>query len=293
MKILITGMNGFVGSMLSQSLIELKHEVYGMDLINSGKNNFSVDIADFKSVFRSIKDIAPDFIFHLAAISRVDFYDLNKIFETNITGTSNILSASIKIKKTPKILFVSSSHVYGNVEQSSQPISEDLMMNPVNFYGASKAAAENIVKAFHHEFGLPVTIARPFNHTGRTQPKNFVIPKIINAFRERLKDIELGNINVVRDFLDVRDVVNAYIKLMNNFQDGKVLNIASGKGYSIAEIISLLEKRTGHKINIIKRKDLLRNNEISTSIGSYKKIKDLLNWKPIHSISETLDWMLS
>jgi GDP-6-deoxy-D-talose 4-dehydrogenase len=292
MKILITGINGFVGKTLHKVLEKRGEEVYGLDIEGNETNIFQVDISDQDQVTECITNVSPDFIFHLAAVSRVDLNNPQEIFKINFNGTINLLFASIKLKKVPRFLFVSSSQVYGIVDKLKQPLSEDVPANPVNMYGASKAAGENAVVAFHHEYDLPVVIARPFNHTGRWQALNFIVPKLVYAFKEKKSEIKLGNIQVYRDFLDVRDVVNAYIKIMDNFYSNEVYNISSEKYILILEIISLLKEITGHDPEIITDDGFLRKNEIVYALGDSSKIKKQLNWVPKYSLTETLKWML-
>ena len=119
------------------------------------------------------------------------------------------------------------------------------------------------------------------------------MPKIVNAFRNREKSIHLGNIDTVRDFLDVRDVVNAYVRLIDNFQPGEIFNIASSRGIIIRDVIAALEKLAGYSIEIIQEEKFCRNSEIQAPIGDFSKINRMLGWSPVYEFSETLEWMLS
>jgi len=220
MKVFITGINGFVGTILKARLLEKGIDVYGICIKESSEKIFSCDITDAELTAKVLLQISPDIIIHLAAISRVDFENPGELYSSNVTGTLNLLSAACRLNRKPGFIFVSSSQVYGSVEKIEQPISETCMVNPVNHYGASKAAAENLVMAFRKEYGIPALIARPFNHTGRGQTEHFVIPKIVKAFRERRGEITLGNIDVIRDISDVRDVVNSYALMIENIKDG-------------------------------------------------------------------------
>lgn len=294
MKVLITGINGFVGKILQKELITRSHEVYGIDYKSDSDMVFSADLRDYDSIKSIINDIKPDKIVHLAAVSRVDFENVNEIYEINVNGTLNLLKASVSSGGAIPLLFVSSSQVYGNPElEHGEVISEEFKVSPVNHYGASKAAAENIAMAFYHENKVPLSIVRPFNHTGAGQTVNFVVPKIANAFRQRDESINLGNIDTVRDFLDVRDVVSAYISLIENFQEGEIFNIASGRGIVIRDIIGILQKIAGYEIEIIQEERFCRKNEISAPIGDFSKINNILGWNPRYEFTETLEWMLS
>jgi len=293
MKVLISGINGFVGGVLRKSLEKKGHQVYGIDVKSRDPNVYPLDIADRSAVTGCLQEISPDFIYHLAAISHVDYGNPSILYNTNINGTINLLTASVNLKERPKFLFVSSCQVYGIVDDSMQPITEKTEVKPVNHYGASKAAAEHIARVFHAVYDLPMAIVRPFNHTGRGQSPDFIIPKIIQAIKNKKHEIELGNLAVTRALLDVRDVVAIYIKLMEQFPDGKIFNIAGGKGYKISDIIHLIQETTGISLRIKTTESLLRKNEITKLVGDGTALKETYNWQPAYSIKETLEWLLS
>ncbi len=294
MKVLVTGINGFVGKILHSELLSSSHEVFGIDIESASENINAADLRDSGAITGIVQDIKPDRIVHLAGIARVDSENINEIYEINVNGTLNVLNAAISGGNNIPFLLVSSSQVYGNPDlQKEQFITEDFPVAPVNHYGASKAAAENIAMAFSHDNKLPVAIARPFNHTGAGQTPAFVVPKIVNAFRNREKSIHLGNIDTVRDFLDVRDVVNAYVRLIENFQPGEIFNIASSRGIIIRDVIAALEKLAGYSLEIIQEEKFCRNSEIQAPIGDFSKINRMLGWSPVYEFSETLEWMLS
>jgi nucleoside-diphosphate-sugar epimerase len=292
MRILITGINGFVGRILSKELLSQGNEVFGIDIQGNSSNIHTGDITDPKSIIRIAREIEPDIIIHLAAISKVDFKDPALLYTINVSGTLNVLTAAVNCRKIPSFLYVSSSQVYGIVDESKQPINEDISVNPVNHYGASKAAGESLCRAFMNEYGMPLVIARPFNHIGVGQDPHFVVPKIIQGFKENVKFLNLGNIDTERDFLDVRDVADAYMKIMLNFKSGSIYNISSGHGIKISDIISKLKNITNTNIKIKKEDLLLRKNEIKISIGNSTKLKNDLGWENRHSIGDTLNWML-
>ncbi len=292
MKVLITGINGFVGRILSKIFISRGHEVYGIDIQGNNSNISAGDITDPESIIRITGEIGPDIIVHLAAISKVDFKNPSLLYKINVTGTLNVLTAAVNCRKIPSFLYVSSSQVYGIVNESEQPINEDMPVNPVNNYGASKAAGECICRAFMNEYEMPLVIVRPFNHIGLGQDPHFVVPKIVQGFKEKKPYLELGNIETERDFLDVRDVADAYIRIIENFKSGSTYNISSGCGIKISDIISKLENLIDEKIEIKKGDDFIRKNEIKKSIGSSGKIKTDLGWRKKYSINDTLKWML-
>ena len=293
MNILITGINGFVGRSLQRALEDKGYRVSGIDVRSNDSCVHACDITDQAAVMRCFEELAPDFIFHLAAISRVDYTNPTLLYSINVTGTLNCLTAACRLKKKPQFLLVSSAQVYGIVDDSSQPISEQTPSRPVNHYGASKASAENLAQVFHHEYDLPVSIVRPFNHIGRGQDPHFVIPKIMKSIRDKNSSIQLGNLSVIRDFLDVRDVVDAYIRIMEHFNNGSVYNIASGTGCRLSDIVALIQEVAHVQLNIQRIDSLLRKNEIVKSIGDSSAFKKDYNWQPRYSIRESLEWILS
>lgn len=293
MNILITGINGFVGTILRRMLEEKNYRVCGIDVRSGDASVHAVDITDQAAVMRCIGELSPDFIFHLAAISRVDYTNPSLLYAINVMGTLNLLTAASLLEKKPGFLLVSSSQIYGIVDNPSLPIKETSPIRPVNHYGASKASAEHLVQVFHHEYGLPVTIVRPFNHIGRGQDPHFVISKIVKSIKEKKTDIQLGNLDVMRDFLDVRDVGDAYIRIMEKFDDGGIYNIASGSAYKLSDLVALIEEIAGIKLNIHHTDSLYRKNEIVKAIGDCTAFRNQYNWHPVHSIRDSLEWILS
>ena len=292
MRALVTGINGFAGRHLRLELEKRGHEVWGIDTYEAGTGITAADILDAGKIKNIIKELSPEVVIHLAAISSVDHKDPSAVYNVNFNGTLNLLSACVGARVLSKFLFVSSSQAYGNVDADKLPIDESFPLDPVNHYGAGKAAAEMAVRAFSAEYGLPFVIARPFNHTGPGQTDRFVVPKIVSAFRRRDESIELGNTDTVRDYTDVRDVVKAYAGLMENFQSGEVYNISGGRGLTVAEIFKKVTQITGHNMKIIRHDSLVRGNEIRNVIGCYDKLKISTGWQPELPLETTLRDML-
>ncbi|HOD13427.1 MAG TPA: GDP-mannose 4,6-dehydratase [Spirochaetota bacterium] len=292
-NILITGINGFVGSILRRSLEVKGYHVFGMDTESRDTAVRQTDITNLPAVMKCMEELSPDFVFHLAAISRVDSVDPSLLYAINVNGTMNLLSAAVSMKKKPGFLLVSSSQVYGIVDASLQPITEDTPLRPVNHYGASKASAEHIANVFRIEHGLPLVIVRPFNHTGRGQNPHFIIPKIVSAVREKKQGLELGNLSVIRDFMDVRDVTDAYIRLMERLPDGEIFNVASGTGYRLSDLLTMIQELSKTTLDIKHSDSLLRKNEIIKAIGDSSALQQCLNWRPAYSIRDTLEWLLT
>ncbi len=292
MKVLITGVNGFVGRHLFRELKSGNTEVCGIDTESFSSDTIAVNILDQHLLDKVIKSTCPDYIIHLAAIASVDHSNISRIYDINFHGTLNLLYSCYKLNKKPGFLFISSSQVYGNVSEERLPIDESFPVNPVNHYGASKASGEMAVKAFSAEYGIEYVIARPFNHTGPGQSDRFVVPKIINAFKKRDKAIELGNIDTARDYTDVRDVVKAYCSIISDFRPGEVYNISSGTSRTVREIFNLMKKLSGHEMDIIQKDVLVRKNEIMSITGNAGTIKSAIGWESRIEIEETLLSML-
>lgn len=293
MKIFITGILGFVGTYLSRQLIKEGHDVWGIDRASAPPKVSSVDLCNKDVLLDVMQKVNPDYVYHLAALSQVGIKgDTSLLYRINIDGTRNILEVCALQEKKPRCIFISSSQVYGNVREEDLPTTEMTPIDPVNHYGASKAAGEMLVKAFGKEEGLEYVIFRPFNHTGPGQSEYFVVPKIVAAFKSGKDSIRLGNVNTERDFTDVRDVVRAYTCVTKNFPAGETFNIASGKTVKIQEIITILEVLTKRKIIIEHEDGLFRKTEIMSMYGSFEKIKNYLGWEPKIEFSKTLEDML-
>jgi nucleoside-diphosphate-sugar epimerase len=288
LRILITGIGGFVGKVLREALVKRGHEVFGIDIKSNGSNCFNVNLLSSADLDRCVAEVCPEVVIHLAAIANVDYNNVLSIYDVNLKGTINLVSSCVKLDNKPRFLFISSSQVYGAVDVSSLPIDESFPVNPVNHYGASKAAAETVISAFGKESGLEYTIARPFNHTGVNQEPSFVVPKIVAHFKERKSEISLGNIDTIRDISDVRDVAAAYILMVEKFTNRSIYNISSGNGIRIKDIVTAMQDISGHQIRIMQKDYLKRENDIGSVIGNSTKIRSLTGWKPAFSFTDTI-----
>lgn len=297
MKILVTGAAGFVGHYLTTSLAGGSLHVIATD-ITPGENIHACDITDFSAVKKLVTDTTPDIIFHLAAVSHVRGSEPRTMHEINLSGTINLLEAASALESSPHFIFASSSQVYGAVKKDKLPLAETSLPAPVNHYGASKAAAEQMVSGYAHENHFPATILRPFNHTGPGQALNFLVPKLVDAFARRKPSITLGNLNVSRDISDVRDIIRAYTDVIDKTDRRsagtvETCNICSEKPIALQEIFDRLVEITGHRPAVESAANLQRRNDMDIVYGSAEKFKNEFNWKPRHDIIETLKWMLN
>ena len=256
MRVLITGIEGFTGNYLEKFLLSKNFDVYGTTIERPTKpTHFKCDITNIEEVQSLISHLNPDYIINLAAISFVAANPM-KMYEVNVFGTLNILDALITLKQSPKkIILASSAAVYGNQEGI---LSENLSPSPINHYGNSKLAMENMAKNYFDR--LRILIVRPFNYTGLGQENHFLIPKIASHFRAKKKTIELGNTHVFREYNNVKDVVEAYVKLMTSDLNAETFNLCTGKSYSISQIISTLVEMSKHNIEVNTNPKFVRKN---------------------------------
>ena len=279
MRILVTGINGFTGSHLKPELEAHGHTVKGLYSNLTEPEAISTEIAKLK----------PEAVVHLAGISYVGHGNVREFYEVNLIGTQNLLEALDKhAPDVRSILLTSSGNIYGN--QVEDDLSEEIIPCPTNDYAVSKLAMEKMAQLWVDR--LPLFIVRPFNYTGIGQKQQFLVPKIIAHFRKQKSTIELGCLDVWREFGDVRTVVDIYRRLVELCPLGNTLNVCTGQTHSLREVISLCEKITGHSIKIQINADFVRSNEVILLRGSNDRLKKIIKeWKSF-SLEETLTWML-
>lgn len=282
-KALITGINGFVGPFLKKELEEHGYEVYGFDLsIDDDKTDdqgdgirrvFACDITDVDAVAQIVEEVKPDYIFHLAGFSSVSkSFDMPELCEKiNVGGTKNLFDAVTKARIKPRILIVSSAEVYGKTEVI--PINEGQEPRPLSPYGKSRLEMERISFSSDQD----VVVSRSFNHTGPRQSDKMVIP----SFKKQVKDgkegdtILVGDLSIIRDFSDVRDVVRAYRILLEKGKEKEIYNVGSGKGYKLADLLNKLIKDSGKYLKIKVDENKLRKVNIPELVADTSKIKKL------------------
>ena len=280
-KVWLIGADSFTGVHL---IPKLKSANYTVDILE-------VDITDAQQVKEAVLKLQPDYIINLAAISFVPDGEDESIYAVNTFGPQNILKACSKALKAPKnIILASSANIYGI--QEKEQVDEDCTPNPINHYGCSKWSMEQIAQTYSEQ--LNVTITRPFNYTGRGQNSKFLVPKIVEHFKQKAPLLKLGNIDVSRDFSDVRWISEAYTNLLSIPTKGITrINLCSGKLISIREIIEALQKITGHQMDIETDLGLVRKVDIERQYGKNNKLFSLVpNLSPAIELYETLKWML-
>jgi len=287
----ITGINGFTGNYLSKYLSSLGWKVYGLSnqtMYNSFEClHANINEKDQIKVF--LEEKKPDYIFHLAGISFVGHTPIKDFYEVNTIGTEQLLQAIVESKIEPKkVILASSATIYGT--QNTNELSEELIPNPSNHYALSKFAMEQIAKNYFDI--LPIIITRPFNYSGFGHSENFVIPKIAKHFIEKKSEIELGNIDTLREYNDVRWVAEVYRTLAESNATDYVVNICSGQTHSIREIIKIFEAIFSHKIIVKQNPKFVRKNEIHELKGSTKILKSHCKIKS-NEIEDLIRWMIA
>lgn len=296
-RMLVTGVGGFTGKHLIAQMRSRFPDVEINGLVRSESPPLDgvavqhvCDLNDPVAVQALVHAVKPDQVVHLAGAAFVGRADVEAFYRTNLLGTRNLLDALAQLDRSPSaILLASSANVYGN--QRFGAISEDMTPDPVNDYGVSKVGMEYVSRLYSGR--LPIIITRPFNYTGIGQSPEFLISKIVDHVRRREPEITLGNTDVARDFSDVRDVVGAYLRLLQNPQAiGQVVNICSGQAYRLDEILDIVKELSGHDFTIVIDQKLVRANEIKELWGDRTKLDSLVQSHEKTPLRDTLEWML-
>jgi nucleoside-diphosphate-sugar epimerase len=226
---------------------------------------------------------------HLAAISFVGHAMASAFYDINVIGTLNLLDALAASTQLRAVLLASSANVYGNCEQS--PITEMQPAAPINHYSMSKLAMEYMARTYLDR--LPLFFVRPFNYTGPGQAVSFVIPKLVDHFARDAGSVELGNLDVAREFNDVRDVCEAYLRLLDKAIPGETYNVCSGHPVTLKSVIALLSKMSSNTLEVRVNPAFVRPNEIHRLCGSPAKLIETVGTIPLHSLESTLRSMLT
>ncbi|GGD09532.1 GDP-mannose 4,6-dehydratase [Aquisalinus flavus] len=291
-RVLVTGAGGFTGTHLLHELRKLDCEIHatGRDTGAGVPATWhTLDLRDEAAVTALVKQVQPDYVFHLAAISFVAHDRPVEIYEVNVLGTENLLKAlAQECPDLHKVLVASSANIYGN--PATDPVSEETPLAPVNHYGCSKVSMEFIARTYADD--VPMVMTRPFNYTGKGQSEKFLVPKMVKHFRERQPTIELGNTDIIRDISDVRDVVQDCLSLAASDSRGESFNLCRGEGVALKEIISILQDVTGHQIEIQVNPAFVRASDIKRLVGDRGKLDGAIGQRDRIAFEETLAWML-
>lgn len=298
-KVMITGFNGFVGyhfvNYLEANCIE--SYILGLD-ISESKDRYSsfkyisvktinLNMLDQVALERIVADFKPEYVLHLASFSSVSFSWKNPVlsFNNNMNIFLNLVESIRKISFPCRLLSIGSSEEYGNMGKELMPLREDYSLAPTSPYAVARVSQEMCSKVYCDGYDLDIVLTRSFNHIGPEQKDVFVISSFAKQLVEIKKGIRkdkclfTGNVDIVRDFVDVRDVVRAYYLLLLKGQRGEIYNICSGEGVSLREIIGIFMEILDIDIQIVQDETLLRPNENMIIIGSNEKIKKNIGWE--------------
>lgn len=303
-KIFITGATGFVGQHLINFLKSSEYKILGTSFPDKPKledesiDVIYLDIRSEEAIHEAIKRAKPDWICHLAAVSKVKYSweKRRETMETNVLGTFFLFEAVRKYAPMSRVLFVSSSDVYGTSSEE-EALNEEDTFHITSPYAITKASGEVLSRFYMEIEKLDVVVTRPFPHTGPGQSNDFVcsdwayqIARIEKGIDEPV--LRVGNIELQRDFLDVRDVVRAYFLLMKEGRKGEVYNVCSGKAIALKEILNILLSYSSKKIKVEVDPQKKRKADISCLLGDNSKIKKETSWKPEIPLRETLHDLL-
>ncbi len=288
-RCLITGATGFIGKHLSASLQQFNLDVIKAGHVANDDTTYVADITDLNAVRHLVLETKPNFVVHLAGISQTNADITNEYFSVNAIGTSNLLQALAPIReRINKVAIFSSSHVYGT--NTDTPLAETNERRPRSTYALSKSLAEEISIGWQRQ--LPVMICRPFNIIGVGQPKQFFMSKLTAAFQSHEQSLSLGNLNIYRDFLDIRDFSALFSKVLQNTQHYDVLNFCRGKAYKLADILNIFSEITGHKPAINIDEKFVRGKEATYIVGNTDLLIRAAGSHDFIDIRNTIDWML-
>jgi len=285
----VTGVRGFTGAYVRNELLGAGYEVIGTLVESAGPDERTLDVTSLEQCRRVIDEVRPTHIIHLAASSFVADDDALDMYRVNVLGTLNLLQACSDVGHRPdKILIASSANIYGN---TAGVLEENFTPAPVSHYAASKVAMEHLVRTWFDR--LPIVITRPFNYTGCGQSERFLVPKIVSCFAQRRPFIELGNLDVARDFSDVRAVARIYRALIEGEAVGEVVNVCSERPYTLNEVVEIVRQGSGHDLEVRVNPSFVRTNEVKVLAGSAAKLRRLVPGVQPIAFPETIEWMLA
>ena len=274
MPILITGSNGFTGKHFKSYLQSIDVEFITLD----------IDLCDYDLLNSSLSHLNFDHVVHLAGLSSTFNRNFNLYYQVNLIGTLNLLNCLLNRKNLKKILIPSSSLVYSYNPKVN--LKENDRLSASNHYSASKLCLENVLNLYHNF--LPIVVTRPFNYTGIGQNLNFLVPKICNAYALKKPLIELGNLNIKREFNNIIDIVKIYKDLLFYGINGETYNICTGFSYTVSELLEKLSCISNHRLNVNVNEAFIRHNECPVIVGDNSKLLNVIGEYSFVDIDKTL-----
>jgi GDP-4-dehydro-6-deoxy-D-mannose reductase len=307
-KYLITGFSGFVGRHFVEYLekhdgicqvkgLDIQHPNFRFDHYKNVQISFEkIDLLSKDQVEYIIHEFQPNYILHLASFSSVAFSWKEPVqsFQNNTNIFLNLIDAVRKLNIDTRILSIGSSEEYGNVNDDDLPLKEDHKLNPVSPYAVARMAQEYLSRVYVNGYEMDIVLTRSFNHIGPMQSSVFVVSSLAKQLVELKKSgkdrgsMVTGDVSIVRDFTDVRDVVRAYYLLLQQGRKGHVYNVCSGKGLPLRDIINIMAKQLNMEVNIHIDPRLIRPADNRIIIGSNDKIKRELGWENTIPLEQSL-----
>ncbi|WP_179400795.1 GDP-mannose 4,6-dehydratase [Burkholderia guangdongensis] len=294
----VTGIAGFTGRYMAERLEAAGYDVWGTvapgaplpdDPVLRRATLLPADLLDTDTLHAAVADARPDAVVHLAARAHVAQDEPRQTYLVNVVGTRNLLAALAGLDRRPSaVLLASSANVYGNA--TGGVLDEAVPPSPANDYAVSKLAMEYVAKLWLDR--LPIVIARPFNYTGVGQGDAYLLPKLVAHYARGAPRISLGNLDVSRDFSDVRDVTATYLRLVEAAPAGETFNVCSEHAYALKEVLAMLARIAGYVIDVTIDPRFVRANEVKMLRGSRDKLRRAIGELPVTPLDDTLRWMV-
>jgi UDP-glucose 4-epimerase len=298
-RILVTGGAGFIGSHLVERLLLQGNEVHVLDDLSRGRREWlrddislhRTDLRDQDAVRKTASAVAADVVVHLAALHFIPEVDgaPELAWRVNVEGTRNLLESLSEVPPQT-ILFASSAAVYAD---RAGPIGEEATVAPVDLYGRTKVEGEQLLARFGAESGTGCVIARLFNVIGERETNPHVVPEIIEQLRGGLTRLRLGNLHTTRDYTDVVDVADALERLLREPTPNVIVNVGSGRGVSVAELVSICERLLGREIVVARDPARVRPHDRSELVADPGLLRTLTGWSPARTLEETLATLMT
>ncbi|MGO4663038.1 NAD-dependent epimerase/dehydratase family protein [Terrabacter sp. 2TAF16] len=290
---LVTGVSGFTGRHLARRLVADGWSVTGTARSRTsgvdGVDERHVDIDDWLGLRSLVGEVRPDVVYHLAAVvDTVTTPDLGLLYRTNTVGTAAVLDAVLRSGTAPRVLVASSAFAYGVVAEGADNIGEDTALAPITPYGASKAAAEAIARQWWRQTGVDLVVARGFQHTGPGHVGAYALADWARQLARGATTLDVGNLDVVRDYLDVRDVAAAYLELADTGGPGEVYNVGSGVGRTMRQMLEGLVEAFDRDVEIRSDVGRFRPSDQPVFVADVAKLRRDTRWAPKHPIEQTL-----
>ncbi len=305
MRVFVTGGTGFAGSHLIDQLIDAGNQLFALSFdqfshqqLPATVKSYPGDLMDLPRLHQILRDCQPEVIFHLAGLSSppLSWQKPGVAIAVNSGGTANLLEAARRVGK-PRVIIVTSADMYGRISADELPITEAMPATPRHPYGISKMAASLLAAIYWERYELPVVEARPFNHIGPRQALGFVAPDFASQIAGVKLGIQpptmrVGNLDVCRDFCDVRDVGRAYIALAEKGAAGEAYLICSGQSVSIRAMLDMLIDIAGISVDVQVDPARMRPSDSPNLFGSFAKIEKDTGWRPRIGLRQSLEDVL-